>query len=575
MNDGNLAETALKYRRRGRRRTHADTQHIAGDQMTITERSVVNPPYVGSEGMNWRRLVRRLIVPSVIVFCLFLGLAFGLLGPIFPLPFAIPVAVLALLAIWALPDMQAGPTSVLRSLFWAFLVVMIAWPNYLAIDLPGLPWITVMRLVDVPLIAALLICLSVGPDFRGDLRAILSATPGVSKLLIAFTILAFLSIALSKQPLFSAQKFVIALTSWTAIYFTACYVFAKPKRVEIWAATLWMLGVFVSLIGLWEHRLGHVPWVGHIPSFLKMNDPDVERILAGTKRDALDLYRVQSTATTSVGLAEYLALTIPFVLRFAAGPFRWFVRCAAAASIPLFLVVILETTSRLGVIGLILALGLYLLAWGAIEWRNNPRSLFGPAITLGYPVIGCVVLAATFFIGHLHAVVWGNGYQAASNQSRVDQIRMGLPMVLHRPWGYGIGRAAETVGYTNSEGFLTLDTYWLSIALEYGVIGFIIYYGMFVLAIWDAGRTALRAPRSDREAGFLVPAAISLCIFIVGKSTFSQQDNHPVVFMILGMVAALKFRVDREAKVLAASQEAAQRGAPRRIVRPAHQPARL
>ena len=37
------------------------------------------------------------------------------------------------------------------------------------------------------------------------------------------------------------------------------------------------------------------------------------------RRSAIDLYRVQSTFSTCLGLAEYIALAMPFALYFAVG----------------------------------------------------------------------------------------------------------------------------------------------------------------------------------------------------------------------------------------------------------------
>jgi len=94
---------------------------------------------------------------------------------------------------------------------------------------------------------------------------------------------------------------------------------------------------------------------------------------------------------------------------------------------------------------------------------------------------------------------------------------------------------------------LTIDTYYLTVALEYGVLGFILYFGAFLFAVGGATRYVL-APfdRRNREAGFLLPAGICLINFVVIKSVFAQQDNHPLVFMVLGMALALTYRIRKE-----------------------------
>jgi len=121
-----------------------------------------------------------------------------------------------------------------------------------------------------------------------------------------------------------------------------------------------------------------------------------------------------------------------------------------------------------------------------------------------------------------------------------------LPMVFSHPWGYGIGTSATTLGDVNARGNLTIDTYWLAVALEYGILGFIVYYGMILLAIYYAGKYSLTATPRDRDFGFLVPIAIALINFLAIKSTFAEETNHPVIFMMLGMTVALVYRIQQD-----------------------------
>ena len=69
---------------------------------------------------------------------------------------------LALLIIWVLPDVGRGPVGLLSKLFFTYLVVLILWPNYLALQLPGLPWISFRRLVMFPMALILLILVAFG-----------------------------------------------------------------------------------------------------------------------------------------------------------------------------------------------------------------------------------------------------------------------------------------------------------------------------------------------------------------------------------------------------------------------------
>jgi hypothetical protein len=60
--------------------------------------------------------------------------------------------------------------------------------------------------------------------------------------------------------------------------------------------------------------------------------------------------------------------------------------------------------------------------------------------------------------------------------------------------------------------------------------------------IFQSGKRALQSTDSQGDHGFLAPLALSLINFVVIKSVFSEPDNHPLVFMMLGAVSALMAR---------------------------------
>lgn len=514
---------------------------------TLFEKNLTAPfvlkPYTNEKSptVQWVRISALLI--GLGLFCLIYGFYYALTTPYLLTQFMIPVAILAGLTIWALPDMKRAPTRSLEVLFFAFFIMVVIWPNYLAVALPGLPWITSLRLFGFPLAFCLLVSTSISEDFRSRTWKSLRAIPLLSTFVIGFFTIQVLSVGLSNSPFYSLNTVISMQISWTAIFFTSCYVFLRPGNVEKWAVLLWICVVFVSLMGIWEQRLGRLPWAGHIPSFLAVGDEFVQRIFAGGRRLGSGKYRVQATQSTSLGLAELLALSTPFILHFMIGPFKNVTRLAAAATFLLLFYVIMATDARLGMVGFFMSCLLYLLAWSFLRWRRQRGSLIGPALVFAYPVIFCGFMAATFFVQRLKIMVWGGGAAAYSNQGRMDQVSSGLPKILERPIGYGAGKAGSALGYTNLSGVLTIDNYYLAVALEYGIVGFVFYYGAILITIYAAGKYTIANEEKNREYSFLIPLAISLSVFFVIKSIFSQLHNHPIQFMMMGMVAALVFRM--------------------------------
>ena len=102
---------------------------------------------------------------------------------------------------------------------------------------------------------------------------------------------------------------------------------------------------------------------------------------------------------------------------------------------------------------------------------------------------------------------------------------------------------ADVLHYTTPGGVVTIDTYFLALALDWGILGFLIYYGMILMVTWKAVRYGWTGGARTREHGYLIPAGIALTEFFVIKTIFSQTHNHALVFIMMGMVAALIYRI--------------------------------
>lgn len=470
------------------------------------------------------------------------GYYFFVTFPYMVVPLSVPLALVVGLMIWALPQGEYVPTSVLKPLLFAFTAALFLWPNYLAIAIPGLPWLTLLRILGLPTTLFLLVCASTSPALRGRIRDVLSVQPLAFKLLLAFIAVQIISIAFSADTSGSISKFTLAQTNWTAMFFLACYVFSVAGAAQAWLWTVWAIALVLCAIGIWEYRLGQIPWAGHIPSFLQVEDPTVKRILAGATRTAIGLYRVSSTTTHPLNFAEFLGLTMPLPIHFAMQRYPIYARLAAAASIPLILYVVFLTDSRLGLGACLLSPVLYVFFWAMSKWRKDRNGLVGPAIALSYPLIFAAFLAATVLIGRLRAEVWGNGSTQASTESRGDQWASGLAKLPGHPLGHGIGQGGQALGFTNADGILTIDTYYLSLLLEYGYLGFIVYFALFLSVIWTGGNAGI-SRHAKGETLLLIPLTISLLNFVMIKSVLSAEANHPFVFIMLGAILALAWRV--------------------------------
>jgi O-antigen ligase len=389
----------------------------------------------------------------------------------------------------------------------------------------------------------------------------------MSRLVIGFLVIEFVSIGFSSQFGHSFARFTLSLTNWYAVFFVGCYAFSRPGAAARWAYLIWGCAVVLCFIAIWEARLGRPPWAGHIPSFLRVDDPAVQRTLAGSTRNGLVARRVAATTAHPLNLAEFLGLCVPFAVHFMMQKYPLWFRAAAALSLPLIAYAIMLTDSRLGVGAELLSIVIYFFMFAALRWNRVRSSIFAPALVLMYPIIFALFVVATFAIGRLRAEVWGGGQTQSSTQARWDQWAAGMPKIFSHPWGHGIGRGGEVLGFANGAGTLTIDTYYLNLLLEYGFLGFAVFMGLFIRAIWVAGRAGISS-RASGELLLLIPISIALVNFIIIRAVLATESNFPLMFMMLSAVLALTARV-RAAEDAAPAEPRAVKTASRRGVRTA------
>jgi O-antigen ligase len=111
------------------------------------------------------------------------------------------------------------------------------------------------------------------------------------------------------------------------------------------------------------------------------------------------------------------------------------------------------------------------------------------------------------------------------------------PKIMKRPvLGYGTGRASRILGFWG--GTLTIDNYYLSLALEFGVPGPLAFLAMLV-AFGIAGlKRAMTAPPA-MTAIYLACAAAAAAIAI-GRTITSLTGNLAMIFVLIAAFAGVQ-----------------------------------
>ena len=505
-------------------------------------------PYAGAGAAAWRQFTPAIVCALVAVACIPYGFFYALTTPWLLVPFVAPLAILALVVIWAFPQVKAIPIRSMERLFFALLVALVVWPNYLAITLPGLPWITINRLVSTPMAFLFLVSLSANRAFLRRIGEIVSTAPVFWRALAVMIALEFLTLPLSAHVGETVSRIVVMQTTETIPFFLGCYIFTRPGRAAYAVNAYWAATILIALIGLAEAPIHHPLWSGHLPSFLQVGSDTVARILAGASRGTTGQYRTQAVFSTPLGLSEFLALMTPFILDRALSKRSSLIgKIAALVTLPVILVVLLGTDSRFGLACYFLSAMLYLLAWALVQRQRN-HSLLGTAVIMSYPVLFAAGVASSFVVGKIRSKVWGGGQYDDSTQARYDQFHLALPKMLTHPIGFGVGMGADAIGYYSPGGILSVDSYYLNLTMELGIVGLLAFIIMWASLGLQVLFSIIHSYDEESETTLIMPAAISLAVFLFIKLVFNQDDNHPIVYILSSMIVGLLYVKKREAE---------------------------
>ena len=524
----------------------AEYAPIIGRGAVRRRKRVVIGPYTRSRSLL-STLIWLVAVPVGLLLCLFYGFFFGMTAPYLIVPAVIPIALMTGIIIWALPDQRTAPTFPIEFLIAIFFVSKVVWPSYLAISLPGLPWISLLRIIGLPLAGFFLVSLSVSKEFRIYTYQSVTSIKLLWICAVGFSVIQILTIFASKSPLASAQVVFDQNINFTMMLFIGCIIFRKERMAEKYIALFCLLSVFIIALTVVENHKKYIIWAAHIPNILHPPSPTLENTLRPSFRMYTNVYRAKATFLTPLALAEFISLITPFFLYFGLSRGKFFLRAICLAMVPMTFIAVRMTDARLGVVGVFASVLMYGLLWSFARWRARPRDLFAAATVYAYPVVFLAAVGAILASTRLSTMVFGGGAHAGSTEARATQLGMAAKGFWRQPWGHGAGQSGLEMGFAK-DAFITIDNFFISVQLDYGLFGIIFWYGMFVVGIAAALFHSLLDRYADRpEARLLAPLAVSLTGFLIVKWVHGQDENHSIYFLMLGMISGLVYRLRHNA----------------------------
>jgi O-antigen ligase len=135
-------------------------------------------------------------------------------------------------------------------------------------------------------------------------------------------------------------------------------------------------------------------------------------------------------------------------------------------------------------------------------------------------------------------MVLGGGPEAGSTNARYVQWRAAIPFIESNPiTGHGFVQGGSIIN-------TSIDSYVISLLLDTGIPGLVIFTGMLLLPIWHGVKSYL----SDMSEGGAAAGALacSFIAFTTNRLVLSERENHMLIFSLLAIVVFLNYQYAKE-----------------------------
>ncbi|QDQ26673.1 O-antigen ligase family protein [Chitinimonas arctica] len=426
------------------------------------------------------------------------------------------------------------PTALLTALLFGSLGLFLLWPRYLAFQLAG-PDITPQRLVHMVLILVWMISLT-SPIFRDTIATRIKQHPKTIALLGFLLFLRVGSAILSDYPLPSIYSLINELMSGALVFFMILSLVDRQEKVEGLAKLLLYCGLVMGLLTLYEFATKSVIFSQvHIPG-MKLDSEYLVQALADKSRSGS--YRAQSTFANPLLLAEFAVFLLPIAFYFLAMG-RGLVRKVALFSVPLLIVTEYCTGSRAGlaVLAVILLAATVIFARGLMTSRR--MGAVGWMLVVAIVMSGMAAVSLLAFVDLDLSYFQGRSLtEVQSSNARIQMMEKGIPLILDKPiFGYGISRAAVVLGFIGTNRMLTIDNFYLSYALDAGLIALCVFFA-FMFTIMYTGVRASMNP-ANKQGGLGVFLALSIAGMLMVMSIVSLDYNIPLLFIAAALILVI------------------------------------
>lgn len=452
------------------------------------------PQYKSTEFKPWWPAVQLTMAATGVILAMYVGALLALGGSQAFNYVAAPVGVIAGLALWLMPDVTNPRDPPFHKLFLAYLFLVSAWPNYVALALPGLPWITPARLVLIGLLLTVTLQLAQNAQLRRYVVDTMTHDKWVARAWLCYYAVCLLVAAVGLTPATSLGIVANSLMLNSVHMVVAVWLFRRESAY--WSVTLsiTLALIFVLLVALLESWMQMPPWINHIPSFMRVDEDYLELYLSPQSRIGDGRYRVRSTFPLVLYFGFYLNLVMPLLLYYMSRMRGPKILLALALAV-LIAFVVWFANARTAILSvafsvagfMALLMGRQLLSGRKTDGLKSGLVLAGLAAAL---LMGAALVASSH---RAKVFMFGGAQHADSDAGRDLQWDNTWRYLRGNVIGAGAGNSGILVGVPQANGILAVDSGWINILVDNGPLSFVFYMTIWLRLIYLGIVTFLRA----------------------------------------------------------------------------------
>lgn len=465
----------------------------------------------------------------ILLFCILVGLLVAVVpaGVLIRL-MVVPAAVCFVVLSWVLRRKNVGfPGKGVLSLLLIAVGLSVVWPRYIFFSLGG-PFINPQTVSVFMSLAAIVIWIIYSPEMGAKFWSVAFSSGKIGALVFIWFSWRFVASVLGDFPLESVFDYVREFVYLSSFFIIGCAVACYEQGPKLMLRVLVVCGLIVSMLGLVEAFQEKNYFVQFAAG------RDSQAVADALKTIILDKsrggnYRAQSTFDHPIVFAQFVAAMVPLAVYFflyeKGSGWRFF----GLLLLPIGVLAIVKSGSRAGLVSLAVAFGFCVIV---IWLRSITSKGFGKAFAIAGLPIFALGLGLSYFI--VEELVQGRTQvEAGSSSVRLKMISDGATALSDSPlFGFGQGMALFKAGVVNTIGISTIDSYLLTIALDSGYVGLMLFFVVIATFSIKGGFAAVRLQGADGARSGLIVASI-LAIFATFAG-LSIANNMTLLWLLIG-----------------------------------------